>query len=153
MPEILEVETARALLDARALHREIATVYAPDAWFLKRGLTPRAVRAALRGQTFTAARRRGRILGLAGCGRLGLTFTLERHEAVDERDLGGRLIHAGRCLIDGLGAQPRGRNRHDEAQAAQTETGNCERKPERTHDPTAPRTTGRLGWHLKLYML
>ena len=27
MPEILEVETARALLDARALHRPIADVY------------------------------------------------------------------------------------------------------------------------------
>ena len=49
MPEILEVESARALIDARALHRPIAKVHAPDAWFLKRGLTPRAVRAALTG--------------------------------------------------------------------------------------------------------
>ena len=53
MPEILEVETARALLDARALDREISTVHAPDSWFLKRGLTPPAVRAALKGQSFT----------------------------------------------------------------------------------------------------
>ena len=44
MPEILEVETARALLDARALDRKITKVHAPDAWFLKRGLTPPAVR-------------------------------------------------------------------------------------------------------------
>ena len=62
MPEILEVETARALLDARALDREIAKVHAPDAWFLKRGLTPPAVRAALTGQSFTHARRRGKLI-------------------------------------------------------------------------------------------
>ena len=46
MPEILEVESARALIEARALHRPIEHVHAPDAWFLKRGLTPRAVRSA-----------------------------------------------------------------------------------------------------------
>ena len=62
VPEILEVETARALLDARALDREIAKVHAPDAWFLKRGLTPPAVRAALKGQSFVAARRRGKLI-------------------------------------------------------------------------------------------
>jgi len=49
LPEILEVETARALLAARALDRPVTKVYAPDAWFLKRGLTPSGVRAALRG--------------------------------------------------------------------------------------------------------
>ena len=40
LPEILEAEQARELIEARALGREIATVHAPDAWFLKRGLTP-----------------------------------------------------------------------------------------------------------------
>ena len=44
MPEILEAEKARELIEARALGREIATVHAPDAWFLKRGLTPDAAR-------------------------------------------------------------------------------------------------------------
>ena len=49
VPEILEVEAARAVLEARALDREIAAVHAPDAWFLKRGTTPEAVTHALLG--------------------------------------------------------------------------------------------------------
>ena len=59
MPELLEVEAARRLIEDRALRRPIAAVDAPDAWYLKRGLTPRAVRKALPGHRFTAARRRG----------------------------------------------------------------------------------------------
>jgi len=39
VPEILEVEAAREVLDAHALGREIVRVHAPDAWFLKRGTT------------------------------------------------------------------------------------------------------------------
>jgi formamidopyrimidine-DNA glycosylase len=62
VPEILEVESARALIEARALHREIAAVHAPDAWFLKRGLTPRAARAALTGNELVDARRRGKLM-------------------------------------------------------------------------------------------
>jgi formamidopyrimidine-DNA glycosylase len=62
VPEILEVESARALIGARALHRPIAKVHAPDAWFLKRGLTPRAVRTALTGTELVAARRRGKLM-------------------------------------------------------------------------------------------
>ena len=60
MPEILEVEAARAVLEARALDREIASVHAPDTWFLKRGTTPESVTHALVGNQFTAARRRGK---------------------------------------------------------------------------------------------
>ena len=56
MPELLEVEAARALVEARALDRPIAKVHAPDTWYLKRGLTPRAVRKALPGRRLTAAR-------------------------------------------------------------------------------------------------
>jgi formamidopyrimidine-DNA glycosylase len=62
LPEILEAEKARELIEAVALGREIATVHAPDAWFLKRGLTPDAVEAALPGHRFTEARRRGKLL-------------------------------------------------------------------------------------------
>ena len=47
VPEILEVEAARQVLDARALDREIARVHAPDTWFLKRGTTAAALRHAL----------------------------------------------------------------------------------------------------------
>ena len=53
MPEILEADQARALIEAAGLGRPIAAVHAPDAWFLKRGLTPPAVRAALQHQSFT----------------------------------------------------------------------------------------------------
>lgn len=62
MPEMLEAEAARALIAERALDREIAKVHAPDAWFLKRGLTPRAARSILPGLGLTAARRRGKLL-------------------------------------------------------------------------------------------
>jgi formamidopyrimidine-DNA glycosylase len=62
MPEMLEAETARVLIEARALNREIAKVHAPDAWFLKRGLTPRIARSILPGLRLTAARRRGKLL-------------------------------------------------------------------------------------------
>ena len=56
VPEILEVETARALLDARALDREIAKVHAPDcvvpqAW-------PHAARGARRADAASRSRTR-----------------------------------------------------------------------------------------------
>ncbi|MCU1458514.1 MAG: formamidopyrimidine-DNA glycosylase, partial [Actinomycetia bacterium] len=104
MPEILEVETARALLEARALHREIATVYAPDAWFLKRGLTRRGVRAALRGQSFIAARRRGKLIlvDLSSAGSvperpgsvLGLHLGMSGRVLVDDQAAGDPLLYA-----------------------------------------------------------
>ena len=62
VPEMLEAEAARALIAERALDREIAKVHAPDSWFLKRGLTPRAARTILPGLRLTAARRRGKLL-------------------------------------------------------------------------------------------
>ena len=71
MPEILEAEEARRLIAARALGRRIAEVDAPDAWFLKRGLTPRALRDALPGRRLIEARRRGKLILLdtSGVGR------------------------------------------------------------------------------------
>ena len=63
MPELPEVETYRRLAE-RALDRTIVEVVAPDAWYLKRGLTGRAAAAALTGRRFTAARRRGKTLYL-----------------------------------------------------------------------------------------
>ena len=63
MPELPEVETYRRLAE-RALERTISEVVAPDAWYLKRGLTGRAAAAALTGRRFTAARRRGKTLYL-----------------------------------------------------------------------------------------
>jgi formamidopyrimidine-DNA glycosylase len=64
LPELIEVESARQLIEARALGRTIASVYAPDPWFLKRGLTPAAVEHALPGLQLVTARRRGKLLML-----------------------------------------------------------------------------------------
>ena len=57
MPEILEAEQARLLVEERALGREIASVDAPDSWYLKRGLTPRGDRVRLIGDRVGAGRR------------------------------------------------------------------------------------------------
>src|SRR5436305_217218 len=54
MPELAEVEKYRRLAEEAALGREIVRVYAPDTWYLKGGLTARAVRASTPGE------RRGR---------------------------------------------------------------------------------------------
>ncbi|MFI5047477.1 MAG: Fpg/Nei family DNA glycosylase [Acidimicrobiia bacterium] len=96
MPEILEVESARALIEARALHRPIAKVHAPDAWFLKRGLTPRAVRAALTGDELVAARRRGKLM-LLDTERplvLGLHLGMSGRVLIDGEAAGDPLLYA-----------------------------------------------------------
>jgi len=111
VPEILEVEAARSLIEQRALHREIARVHAPDAWFLKRGLTPRAIRAALRGRMLIRARRRGKQLLIDVDGsvperRVG-SVPERRAGSVPERlgsTLGMHLGMSGRVLIDGEAA-------------------------------------------------
>ncbi len=96
MPEILEVETARALLDARGLGRTIARVDAPDAWFLKRGLTPRGVVDALEGRSLVRARRRGKlILADVDSGAvLGLHLGMSGRLLIDGEAAGDRLLYA-----------------------------------------------------------
>jgi formamidopyrimidine-DNA glycosylase len=97
MPEILEVEAARALIEAHALDREIATVHAPDAWFLKRGLTPMALTAALPGHRFVAARRRGKLLLIDTDGdgpTLGMHLGMSGRVIVDGQEAGDPLIYA-----------------------------------------------------------
>ena len=73
--------------------RTAAKVVAPDAWFLKRGLTPRAVKAAITGRRFTDVRRIGKLLVLETDGgqgpNLGLRFGMS-----------GRLVVDGRASID-----------------------------------------------------
>ena len=91
MPEILEVETARVLIDARGLNRPIAAVHAPDDWYLKRGLTPGGVKAALPGRRLTVARRRGKLLLIDTDDGSGPT-------------IGMHLGMSGRVLIDGEAA-------------------------------------------------
>lgn len=90
MPEMLEAEMARVVLAERALDRRIATVHAPDAWFVKRGATPAVMRSALGARSFVAARRIGKQL------------------FVDTDDngptLGLHLGMSGRIIIDGVEA-------------------------------------------------
>jgi formamidopyrimidine-DNA glycosylase len=94
VPELPEVEAYRRLAEARALDRVIAGVRAPDAWYLKRGLSPRRVGLALRGRYFTGARRRGKLLLLDTDGEgpmLGLRFGMT-----------GRLLVDGEAGVDRL---------------------------------------------------
>jgi formamidopyrimidine-DNA glycosylase len=86
LPEGIEVEQARRLVEQRALRREIGGIDAPDAWYLKRGATAPSLKAALSGHSFTAARRRGKLL-LLDTDRAGPT-------------LGTHLGMSGRVLID-----------------------------------------------------
>ena len=97
MPEILEVEDARRVLDAHALDREIIRVHAPDTWFLKRGTTPAALRHALIGNKFTAARRIGKqiILDTADPDtRLGVHLGMSGRVLVDGEEAGDPLVYA-----------------------------------------------------------
>ena len=92
MPELIEVELYRQLAEG-ALDRTISAVDAPDAWYLKRGTTAEALRAALEGRSFSAARRIGKRLLL---------------DVVDDRGqpagvLGLHFGMAGRLLVDDTG--------------------------------------------------
>jgi formamidopyrimidine-DNA glycosylase len=97
VPEILEVEEARRVLEACALDREITTVHAPDTWFMKRGTTAAALRHALVGNAFTAARRRGKQLFLdtrdPGV-RLGVHLGMSGRVLVDDTEAGDPLVYA-----------------------------------------------------------
>ena len=93
MPELPEVEAYRALAAQRALDRAIKRVDAPDAWYLKAGLTADTAQAVLRRRRFTAARRIGKLLVLdVDSGHaLGLRFGMT-----------GRLVVDGHVGVDGL---------------------------------------------------
>lgn len=87
MPELAEVESYRKLAEGRALGREIVVVVAPDAWYLKGGLTAAALAPALEGRSFVEARRRGKVLLLASSGDgpvLGLRFGMSGRLLVDD---------------------------------------------------------------------
>jgi formamidopyrimidine-DNA glycosylase len=88
MPELAEVEYYRRLAET-ALHRKIAKVDAPDAWFLKAGLTASALRRAVVGRSFTAARRIGKLL------------LLDTDGDTDGPVLGLRFGMTGVLLVDG----------------------------------------------------
>lgn len=84
MPEGVEIEMYRQAAEA-AIGRKIASVEAPDDWFLKSGLTAPEVEAVATGQTVDAARRRGKllVLDLSDGSRLGLRFGMTGRLIVD----------------------------------------------------------------------
>lgn len=92
---MLEAEAARALIAEQALGREIAKVHAPDAWFLKRGLTPRLVRSVLPGLHLTRARRRGKLILVDTEGPvLGLHLGMSGRIVIDGEAAGDPLLYA-----------------------------------------------------------
>lgn len=68
MPELPEVESARAVVEATALERRIADVDDRDTWQC-RPHAPGEIREALVGRHLTAARRRGTSTGGDHLGR------------------------------------------------------------------------------------
>ena len=86
MPELPEVERARALVEARGLGRAIVAVDDTDTWVC-RPHAPGEIAAALEGRTLTAAHRRGKAMWFETDGGLG-------------PDLGVHLGMAGRVVVD-----------------------------------------------------
>src|SRR3954467_10761261 len=82
---MIEVEAYRQLAE-KALGRPIAAVEAADTWFLKRGVTERALRDALVGRTFAQARRIGKLmlLDLDDAPTLGVRFGMTGRLLVDD---------------------------------------------------------------------
>jgi formamidopyrimidine-DNA glycosylase len=84
MPEMLEVEAYRKLGE-RAVGRQIASIGASDAWFLKGGATSRTVKRALVGRTITGTRRIGKLMLLDTDGpTVGLRFGMTGRLLVDD---------------------------------------------------------------------
>ncbi len=87
MPEGIEIELYRRTAEG-AVGRRIVGVEAPDAWFLKRGLTAAALGPALTGRQIVAARRVGKMLLLDTSGPgpvVGLRFGMTGRLVVDGR--------------------------------------------------------------------
>jgi formamidopyrimidine-DNA glycosylase len=103
VPEILEVEAARALIAARAVERPIADVFAPDDWYLKRGLVAAALGVALPGRAFVAARRRGKLMLLDTSDDgpvLGLHLGMSGRVVIDGEAAGDPLVYASNRAVE-----------------------------------------------------
>jgi formamidopyrimidine-DNA glycosylase len=96
VPELLEVEVYRRLAD-KVVGRTVETVEAPDGWFLKGGITPAEVVAAVEGATIRGTGRRGKLLTVdLGPDRpvLGLRFGMTGRLALDGEAPIGQLEYA-----------------------------------------------------------
>ncbi len=105
MPELPEVETARSLIAARALHRRIVAVDDADT-FVCRPHSPGQLRAALVGRTLLTARRRGKTMWCetSGVGR-------SRRPGPDlgiHLGMGGRIVVSSKGGRAEEGGDPRG---------------------------------------------
>ncbi|HEX9530748.1 MAG TPA: DNA-formamidopyrimidine glycosylase family protein [Acidimicrobiales bacterium] len=98
MPELPEVEAYRRI-GSRALGRPIVGVHAPDAWFLKGGLSAAGLSEAMVGRALVAVRRVGKVLlfDTSGPGPvLGLRFGMTGRLLVDGAAGVDRLLHSSR---------------------------------------------------------
>lgn len=98
MPELIEVDQYRRAAE-RAIGRCIATVDAPDAWFLKEATTSEELIDVLPGRHVTAVRRIGKLLLLDtsdGGPTLGLRFGMTGRLVVDDMPGVGELVYASR---------------------------------------------------------
>ena len=106
MPELPEVESARAVLEEHALHRRIVAIDEVDA-YVCRPFSTQDFRSALMHIQFTAAQRHGKALRLTTNGRADLGLHL---------GMGGRVV-----VTDGAGAVvDGGDSAHGRAGAHQT---------------------------------
>jgi formamidopyrimidine-DNA glycosylase len=102
MPELPEVESARATIERAALHRPIADVDDTDTWVC-RPHAPGEIRAALLDRALTAACRQGKSLWCE---------TARSHDTAEGPVLGLHLGMSGRILVtDGAGTLTEGGDR------------------------------------------
>ena len=92
MLEILEVERYRAFAE-QALGRPITRAWMVDSHYGRGGTTPQRLRSALAGRSFSAARRRGKLMLLDTTGgpTLGLRFGMTGGLVLDGREALDRL--------------------------------------------------------------
>jgi formamidopyrimidine-DNA glycosylase len=96
MPELVEIEAYRRLAD-RVVGRTIASVDAPDAWYVKDGNSPRALARVLKGKTITGTRRIGKLLLVDTDGpTIGMRFGMTGRLVVDGIDGVEELIYSSR---------------------------------------------------------
>jgi formamidopyrimidine-DNA glycosylase len=102
VPELAEVEVYRRLAES-VVGRQVSDVVAPDAWYLKRGLTAAALAVALDGRTISGTRRVGKLLLLDtddGDGPvLGLRFGMSGRLVVDGKPGVDRLLYTSEELL------------------------------------------------------
>jgi formamidopyrimidine-DNA glycosylase len=100
VPELVEVESYRRLAES-VVGREIEEVVAEDDWYLKRGLTPGTVKAALTGRTITGTRRIGKLLLLDTDGPvLGLRFGMAGRPVIDGQPGVEWLLYTPKEILD-----------------------------------------------------